>query len=106
MSYKRFDRDRLLVRKLSERKNQLSIKEIQVPASARPAALPAEAAGLINLTARKIIAAREKGRSVMMAFGAHAIKNGLGTVLIRLIKEGWITHLATNGAGIIHGSCH
>ncbi len=102
MSYKRFDRDRLLVRKLSERKNQLSIKEIQVPASARPAALPAEAAGLINLTARKIIAAREKGRSVMMAFGAHAIKNGLGTVLIRLIKEGWITHLATNGAGIIH----
>lgn len=38
----------------------------------------------------------------MCAFGAHTIKNGLGPVLIRLIDEGWITHLATNGAGIIH----
>ncbi len=39
---------------------------------------------------------------VMCAFGAHTIKNGLGPVLIHLIREGWITHLATNGAGIIH----
>ena len=38
----------------------------------------------------------------MCAFGAHTIKNGLGPVLIRLIRERWITHLATNGAGIIH----
>ncbi|MEP0844600.1 MAG: hypothetical protein HRF43_18020 [Phycisphaerae bacterium] len=38
----------------------------------------------------------------MMTFGAHAIKNGLGPVFIRLIEDGWVTHLATNGAGIIH----
>jgi len=38
----------------------------------------------------------------MLSFGAHAIKNGLGPVLQWLIAEGWITHLATNGAGIIH----
>jgi hypothetical protein len=38
----------------------------------------------------------------MCAFGAHTIKNGLGPVLIRLMEKGWITHLATNGAGIIH----
>jgi len=37
-----------------------------------------------------------------MAFGAHAIKNGLAPVLIRLIERGWLTHLATNGASIIH----
>jgi deoxyhypusine synthase len=37
-----------------------------------------------------------------MAFGAHTIKNGLGLILIELIKKGWISHLATNGAGIIH----
>jgi len=38
----------------------------------------------------------------MIAFGAHTIKNGLGPVLIRLMEEGWVTLLATNGAGIIH----
>jgi len=38
----------------------------------------------------------------MLAFGAHTIKNGLGPVLIRLMEQGWLTHLATNGAGIIH----
>ncbi|MBN2287855.1 MAG: hypothetical protein JXQ83_00885, partial [Candidatus Glassbacteria bacterium] len=29
-------------------------------------------------------------------------KNGLGPVLISLVENGWLTHLATNGAGIIH----
>jgi hypothetical protein len=38
----------------------------------------------------------------MVTFGAHAIKNGLGPVLLQLLQHGWITHLATNGAGIIH----
>jgi hypothetical protein len=38
----------------------------------------------------------------MIAFGAHTIKNGLAPVLIELMKGGWVTHLATNGAGIIH----
>jgi len=37
-----------------------------------------------------------------MAFGAHAIKNGLAPVLIGLMRGGWITHFATNGAGVIH----
>lgn len=38
----------------------------------------------------------------MLAFGAHSIKNGLAPVFIRLIESRWVTHLATNGAGIIH----
>jgi len=37
-----------------------------------------------------------------LTFGAHSIKNGLSPVLIKLIEDGWVTHLATNGAGIIH----
>ncbi|HOI45321.1 MAG TPA: deoxyhypusine synthase family protein, partial [Candidatus Aminicenantes bacterium] len=46
--------------------------------------------------------ARKKGRSIHFAFGAHVIKVGLGPVLIDLMKEGWISALSTNGAGIIH----
>ena len=30
------------------------------------------------------------------------MKNGLAPVVIRMLEEGWITHLATNGAGSIH----
>jgi hypothetical protein len=38
----------------------------------------------------------------MLAFGAHTIKNGLAPVLIELMERGWVTLLATNGAGVIH----
>jgi len=38
----------------------------------------------------------------MLAFGAHTIKNGMAPTLNALMEEGWVTHLATNGAGIIH----
>jgi hypothetical protein len=43
---------------------------------------------------------RKRGRIWMM--GAHPIKVGLNPVLIDLMKSGYITHLALNGAGIIH----
>jgi hypothetical protein len=38
----------------------------------------------------------------MLAFGAHSIKNGLSRVLARLMEGGWVSHFATNGAGVIH----
>src|SRR5438309_6898427 len=38
----------------------------------------------------------------MLLYGAHLIKNGAMSVVISLLERGWITHLATNGAGTIH----
>ena len=38
----------------------------------------------------------------MLTYGAHLIKNGAGPLLNRLIEAGLATHLATQGAGIIH----
>ncbi len=46
--------------------------------------------------------AKKKNKMVIAALGAHVIKVGLNPVLIDLMKEGWITALALNGAGIIH----
>jgi len=46
--------------------------------------------------------AKKKKKTVIAALGAHVIKVGLNPVLIDLMKEGWITALALNGAGIIH----
>jgi hypothetical protein len=102
MPHPKFDRSLLAIRSLSGRKNQISITEKQVPLTYRPGNLPVQDKKLILKTARKIIKAREEKRSVILAFGAHTIKNGLGQILIELIARGWVTHLATNGAGIIH----
>jgi hypothetical protein len=52
--------------------------------------------------ARAIRAARERRASVMLIYGAHLIKNGGQLLLNQLLERGWLTHLATNGAGTIH----
>ncbi|MBR6739827.1 MAG: hypothetical protein IKM04_02010 [Clostridia bacterium] len=50
----------------------------------------------------RIIAARKLGAPVILSMGAHVIKNNLSRVLIALMKGGYITHLAGNGACSIH----
>jgi hypothetical protein len=102
MPHPKFDRSQLLIRSLKDRKNQISFPDKQIPLTFRPGNLNDPDKVLIQKTARKIINARKEKRSVILAFGAHTIKNGLGTVLIELMRKGWVTHLATNGAGIIH----
>ena len=102
MPYQKFDRNLLNIKKLSERKNKIFIEKSYVPVTQTPADLSVEGIALIRKTAGRIKLAKEKKRSVMLAFGAHTIKNGMSPVLIALMEEGWITHLSTNGAGIIH----
>jgi hypothetical protein len=40
--------------------------------------------------------------SVLLMMGAHVIKVGISPLLIDAMKRGWITHLALNGACVIH----
>jgi hypothetical protein len=102
MPHPRFDRDKLRIRSLRERKNQLSVEKNLIPLSFVSSGISPRNKDLIRKTAGKILSAREKGRSVMLVFGAHTIKNGLAPFLQEFIKKGWVTHLAANGAGIIH----
>ena len=46
--------------------------------------------------------ARSKKKAILFGLGAHVIKVGLNPVLIRLMKDGWVSGVALNGAGIIH----
>ncbi len=96
------DRRRLLIKPLAARKNKVAFPADAVSPDAAPRPLPAREGEILLEAAGRIRAARTRGRPVMCAFGAHTIKNGLGPVLIRLVEKGWLTHLATNGAGIIH----
>jgi len=46
-------------------------------------------------------AKREDG-GIIWGFGAHVIKTGLSPILVDLMRRGYVSALATNGAGLIH----
>jgi len=102
MPYPTFDRDRLSIKKLWERKNKFFIEKDHVPVTQEYAEFTETGQKLIEKTADRIRLARGMQRPVMLTFGAHTIKNGMSPTLIALMEEGWVTHLSTNGAGIIH----
>jgi hypothetical protein len=102
MPYSELDRNRLNIKKLSGRKSKVEISRDHIPADRKPANLSASGARLIKETADRLRLARDKRSSRMLTFGAHTIKNGMAPTLNALIRDGWVTHLATNGAGIIH----
>ncbi len=97
-----FDRRSLKFDPLRTRTNKVFIDRDHVSPDAPVPALDPAAAKVLSEAVTRLRAAKERGASRMLAFGAHTIKNGLSPVLIRLIEQGWLTHLATNGAGIIH----
>jgi rfaE bifunctional protein kinase chain/domain len=98
----RVDRRRLRFVPLSARPNRVRIERDRVRPDQPLGRLPAALAAGIDASAADVRGARAEGRPVILAFGAHAIKNGLAPVFAALIEEGWVTHLATNGAGVIH----
>ena len=102
MPYQKLDRGLLALKKLSERKNKVDIERDQIPVTQKPAHFSSSGQLIISKTIERIRLARKKQKPVMLAFGAHTIKNGMAPSLIALMEEGWLTHLATNGAGIIH----
>ena len=95
-----FDKTKIQTKPLSERKSLLNIEEIAVNPFSQPPI--SENSDLIKKIASEMISSRKNNRPVIIAFGAHLIKNGLSPVLIELINHDYVTHLATNGAGSIH----
>jgi len=47
-------------------------------------------------------AARDAGRGIIWGLGAHVLKTGLSPVVIDLMERGFVSAIATNGAGVIH----
>jgi hypothetical protein len=101
VAYRQIDPRRIRVRPLAERKSKHRLDEIRVDPDAPPPD-PGPLEPQIQLAAERLRAARKRGAASILAYGAHLVKNGLGPVVARLLENGWITHLATNGAGTIH----
>lgn len=52
--------------------------------------------------AGRMAKAKGRRRALLWGMGAHVVKVGLNPVIIDLMKDGWVSALALNGAGIIH----
>ncbi|RJP26929.1 MAG: hypothetical protein C4527_14285 [Candidatus Omnitrophota bacterium] len=101
MPYTRFDSHHIRVFPLHRRKHLTALVDILIDPDSPPTPMDDYRDAIEKLVSH-IRRARESGASVMLMYGAHLIRNGMGPTLIRLMEEGWLTHLATNGAGIIH----
>src|SRR5438874_1488566 len=95
------DLSKLKVYPLAERKSLTRADDILISPDAAPQLLPEELVRQIRGAAQNIRTARDRGASVMLIYGAHLLRNGTALILDRLMEQGWITHLATNGAGTI-----
>ena len=96
------DTTRVKVFPLATRRSLSSVEAILVDPGASPAACSDSQQKAIADCAEKIRLARQRKASVILLYGAHLVKNGLMQVVNRLVQHGWISHLATNGAGTIH----
>ena len=99
---KYFDRYKMNFYPLKSRKSKVKIDKASIHPTTSTVDPGIKTMDRIEIIADEIIEARKNNKSVMLTFGAHTIKNGLGLILASLVEEGWVTHLATNGAGVIH----
>jgi hypothetical protein len=94
---------------LASRKSKVSIRDFAKPPAANtslrkfldslPSILAAE--DLRQLLAA-IHRARKQRKAILWGLGGHVIKVGLGPILIDLMKRGFISGIAMNGAALIH----
>ena len=96
--YELFDRSRLHVKPLAERENDLNISH-WLPLRAET---PEYSHPKLGELAARLHDARERGSARILMMGAHVLRAGVNRHLIDLMERGYISHLATNGAGAIH----
>lgn len=96
------DLGRIKVLPLDRRESLNSLAKTLVDPAKPPPACPPKIAAAVQECAQKITQARTRDASVILMYGAHLIKNGAQHIVNALVAQGWVTHLATNGAGTIH----
>lgn len=98
MPFTEFDRTKLILKPLNEREHGIDLSVMMYPGDRL---VEFEHSAMDSLV-EKIIYASQIGASVVMMMGAHVIRSGTAPLLIELIKKGYISHIALNGAGAIH----
>ncbi len=96
-----FDRSKLIIKPLAERKHDLSIEQ-QLGLDQLPPPLEERAMADVGEIGRRMAAARDRGAAILLLMGGHVIRAGVARQLIDLMERGLITHIGMNGAGPIH----
>ncbi|MGQ9525722.1 MAG: hypothetical protein ACUVTZ_12905 [Armatimonadota bacterium] len=98
MPYEIFDRSKLVLKPLAERKSDMSLADL-LPLDAD---VPRFGDPNLYVLAERMGRARRSGRQVILMMGAHVIKRGLSWFVVDAIRRGLVTHVAVNGACAIH----
>lgn len=98
MRHPRFDRSQLHVLPLGERIHDMQRRDILELAQQNK---PFSSLALTALIPA-IHAARNAAKPIILIMGAHVIKQGTSRYIIDLMERGLVTHVALNGAGLIH----
>lgn len=93
---KLFDRSRLCLEPLAERRHNLDLSCI------KPLQKVVVGHAGLQETAKKIRAAKQQGAAVVLLMGAHVLRAGVQRYLIDLLEKGELSGIAINGAGVIH----
>ena len=100
-SYDTFDYSRLNRYPIATRPNKVKLADLVDPGAVLDSPLPFDSPEL-RAVVEAIVEAHRNGWPVLWFNGAHLIKNGMGPLVVDLIKRGIVKHYATNGAGTIH----
>lgn len=98
MPYPMFDRSRLIIKPLDERKHDLTLADI-LPLDGLAPPMAHEAFPILG---KRLVEARRRGAARLLLMGAHVLRAGVQPHLIDLMERGLITHIGMNGAGPIH----
>lgn len=106
--YEEFDLSGVRTYPLASRASKVAVGDFATPyrkgdgISGLMASLPRLLAGSdFRAVVDALVDARQHG-GIVWGIGAHVIKTGLSPTLVDLMERGYVSALATNGAGIIH----
>ncbi len=94
---------------LAKRKSKVTVRDFARSVNARATvaqwldSLPRILAGNdFRAVAEAVCRARRARRAVLWGLGGHVIKCGLAPVLVDLLRRGYVTGIAMNGAALVH----
>jgi hypothetical protein len=93
-----FSRERLRLKPLRERIHDMDISGVL------PLSPPVKTTALRKLrdVATEVVEAKRKGASIILMMGAHVLRAGVQHYLLDLMRRGYVSCIAMNGAGVIH----
>lgn len=96
--YPLFDRSRLRIQPLRDRTHDLELSRW----IGLDAAVPEFSHADLPVVAAKLKSASQTGAARILMMGAHLLRAGVNRHIIDMLERGALTHIAMNGAGVIH----